>query len=109
MLKAVTRQFPSQIPSDLLGVRLEVDALSLGRVSLENKPGRVTKLLDAAASIKLRGTLSKCEAQTLQGQLNFMVGFTTGRTLKVACRAIANLLSGQPFSRASNQYFRCVP
>ena len=84
---------------DLLGVRLEVDALSLGRVSLENKPGRVTKLLDAAASIKLRGTLTKSEAQTLQGQLNFMVGFTTGRTLKVACRAIANLLSGQPFSK----------
>eukprot|EP00439_Symbiodinium_sp_Y106_P020071 s4821_g2.t1 len=84
---------------DLLGVRLEVDALSLGRVSLENKPGRVSKLLETAAAIKLRGTLTKREAQTLQGQLNFMVGFTTGRTLKVACRAIANLLSGQPFSR----------
>ena len=27
---------------DLLGVRLEVDALSLGRVSLENKPGSKT-------------------------------------------------------------------
>ena len=90
---------------DLLGVRLEVDALLLGRISLENKPGRVTKLLDAAASIKLRGTLSKAEAQTLQGQLNFMVGFTTGRTLKVACRAIANLLSGQPFSRRQISLF----
>ena len=37
---------------DLLGVRLEVDALSLGRVSLENKPGRVSKLLETAAAIK---------------------------------------------------------
>ena len=88
---------------DLLGVRLEVDALLLGRISLENKPGRVTKLLDAAASIKLRGTLSKSEAQTLQGQLNFMVSFTTGRTLKVACRAIANVLSGQPCSTGPAQ------
>ena len=84
---------------DLLGVRLEVDALLLGRMSLENKPGRVAKLLNTAASIKERGTLSKSEAQTLQGQLNFMVGFTTGRTLKVACRALSNFLSGQPFAK----------
>ena len=90
---------------DLLGVRLEVDALLLGRISLENKPGRVTKLLGTAASIKDRGTLSKSEAQTLQGQLNFMVGFTTGRTLKVACRAIANVLSGQPFARRQISLF----
>ena len=34
-----------------------------------------------------------------------MVGFTTGRTLKVACRAIANVLSGQPFARQQISLF----
>ena len=84
---------------NLLGVRLEVDALSLGRISLENKPCRAARLLSIASTIKQSGALTKSEAQSLQGRLNFMVGFTTGRTLKVACRAISNFLAGQIFTK----------
>ena len=68
----------------MLGIRLKVDALSFGK-SLEKKPGRVAKLLEAAARtarMQERCTLSKAEAQSIQGQhgqLNLMVGFTTGK------------------------------
>ncbi|CAE6911825.1 gpt [Symbiodinium sp. CCMP2592] len=84
------RPFASQF--NLLGVQLSLDSLHLGSIALENKPSRVAKLLLVAQQMCASGELPRAEAMSLQGQLNFMVGFASGRSLKLVCRALSNLV-----------------
>ncbi|CAE7297403.1 unnamed protein product [Symbiodinium sp. CCMP2592] len=84
------KPFASQF--NLLGVQLSLDSLHLGSIALENKPSRVAKLLLVAQQMCASGKLSRAEAMSLQGQLNFMVGFASGRSLKLVCRALSNLV-----------------
>ncbi|CAE7837068.1 gpt [Symbiodinium sp. CCMP2592] len=84
------KPFASQF--NLLGVQLSLDSLHLGSIALENKPSRVAKLLLVAQQMCASGELSRAEAMSLQGQLNFMVGFASGRSLKLVCRALSNLV-----------------
>ena len=78
---------------DLLGMQLNVRGLLQGLIVLQNKPSRVAKLQDSFSRIQREGRLAKHEAQTLHGQLNFMLGFAQGRSMKtvcMVCRALAN-------------------
>ena len=78
---------------DLLGVRMSLGCVMTGVVKLQNKPSRLEKRKDAFVKIGLKGEVSLHELQSLQGQVNFAVGFAAGRGLKLLQRAISNMIS----------------
>ena len=82
---------PFEETFDLLGMRLSVGGLLAGQVALANKPSRVEKIRAQASGMASSGCVTRREAASLHGQLNFMVGFAAGRAMKIACRALANI------------------
>ena len=76
----------------LLGMRLNVSSLCEGFITLSNK--EVNNLLEEAKRLKHEGSLSRAQASSLHGKLNFMNSFVAGRCLKTACRALANVAHG---------------
>ena len=66
-------------------MRLGVEGLARGKVPLQNNPGRVQKLVETTEEVDT-GSLPSAAAQTLHGQVNFMVVFAAGRGLKVAAK-----------------------
>ena len=82
---------PFEETFDLLGMRLSVGELLAGQVALANKPSRVEKIRAQASRMASSGCVTRREAASLHGQLNFMVGFAAGRAMKIACRALANI------------------
>ena len=94
---------PFQGEFDLLGMQLNVRGLLQGLIVLQNKPSRVAKLQDSFSRILREGRLEKHEAQTLRGQLNFMLGFAQGRSMKMVCRALANFVAKPTSNTATIQ------
>ncbi|CAE7215912.1 gpt [Symbiodinium sp. CCMP2592] len=82
---------PFEETFNLLGMRLGVSRIMDDILELENKPSRVQKLVEAARRMAASGVVSKSDSASLHGQLNFMVGFASGRSLKFAARALSNL------------------
>ena len=80
------KEIPFADSFDLLGVRLEVDAMLLARISLENKPGRVTKLL-----AQLHG------------------GFHYGENFESCLSGYRECPIWTALRQAANQSVRCVP
>ena len=67
---------------NLVGYQLSLDSLHLGRIALENKAARVAKILRRARQMEASGNVSRAEALSFQGQLNFL-DFASGRSLKL--------------------------
>jgi len=67
--------------------------LHLGRLTVANKPGRLEKMKDMLMDIKKRGKITKAEAQTIQGLLNYASGFFLGSSCRMATRCFSNLIS----------------
>ncbi len=84
---------PFESSFDVLGVRLNPEFLSSGSFGMRNKESRIERVLEQLDSIKSKGQITKQGAQSVQGLLNFMSGFVMGSSLRVACRAFANLSS----------------
>ena len=78
---------------NLLGAQLDLSCLHLGRLMVANKPGRLEKMKALLLEIKSRGRISKAEAQTLQGLLNYASGFFLGSSCRMATRCFSNLKS----------------
>ncbi|CAE7035336.1 gpt [Symbiodinium sp. CCMP2592] len=88
----VEKDKPFSNKFNLLGIQLSLESLHVGRIALENKPSGVAKLLRVAQQMCVSGEISRADAKSLQGQLNFMVGFAPGRSLKLVCRALSNFV-----------------
>ena len=65
----------------------------LALLACATRSSRLERVLEQLESIKSREKITKHEAQSVQGLLNFMSGFVMGSSLRVACRAFANLTS----------------
>ena len=63
-----------------------------GNIVVQNKSGRVDKIIQKVASIRQAGVLPLAEAQELHGLLNFATGYFAGRFLKYACFKIFMLV-----------------
>ena len=71
-----------------LGVRVDLNPFTGGRVEFSNTPSRKEELMeaiDAATSTKL---LDRKEAQRLRGRLQFATGQIFGRTSKLCLKAL---------------------
>ena len=66
---------------NLLGAQLDLRCLHLGRMAVSNKPGRIDKMTQILRSIKQRTCISKSEAQSFHGLLNYASGFLFGECM----------------------------
>ena len=78
---------------NLLGAQLDLASLHEGFVKVSNKPSRLVKLKELLAAMKQNRRISKSEAQSMHGLLNYASGFFLGQSLKTASRAFANLVA----------------
>ncbi len=79
---------------NLLGAQLDLEQLHNGRITVGNKPGRISKLKELLLGMKSRRKITRPEAQSMHGLLNYASGFFLGSSLKTASRAFSNLISG---------------
>ena len=78
---------------NLLGAQLDLRYLHLGRMVVSNKPGRLNKMVQILQGIKQRVRVSKSEAQSFHGLLNYASGFFLGNACRTAARCFSNLIS----------------
>ena len=86
---------------NLLGAQLDLRCLHLGRIVVSNKPGRIDKMVNILQDVKRKGCISKAEAQSFHGLLNYASGFFLGSACKTAARCFSNLISNP--GRASSK------
>ena len=86
------KSLPFEETFDLLGIRLNAGGIADGVVSLHNKPSRLDRMKDALLRMSLSGKWDIHSIQSLQGQVNFAVGFASGRGLKLLQRALGSFL-----------------
>ena len=77
---------------DLLGIRLTAKDIADGVVTLQNKASGLDKMKDAFIRFGLSGQWNLREVQSLQGQVNFALGFASGRALKMLQRALGSFI-----------------
>ena len=73
-----------------LGVRINLGAAHLGRVSFINTEKRVKELCDTIGDIINKGRLTLLESQKLRGRMQFADGQVFGRLGKLCMKAITN-------------------
>ncbi|CAE7385689.1 unnamed protein product [Symbiodinium sp. CCMP2592] len=88
---------------DLLGIRLNAGDISNGVVVLQNKASRLEKMKDTFIRMALNGEWNMRQLQSLQGQVNFALGSTSGRALKMLQRALGSFIRN-PEDRSSSDF-----
>eukprot|EP00435_Cladocopium_sp_Y103_P003437 s3690_g1.t1 len=79
---------PFESSFQVLGCSLNLEAIDEGKVILENKPGRIDRLLEQLNKIKQANRMSLHEAQVLHGLLRYACGFLAGRNLHQVCAEV---------------------
>ena len=83
----------------VLGCTLNLERVSAGVVTLENKPGRVDRILEKLSMVETEGRISLHDAQVLHGLMRYACGFFAGRLLQQVCGEVLSL--GSPVLRSS--------
>ena len=73
----------------VLGVQHDLKCLHLGTFVVQNKPGRLARIVNMLEAVKKNGKFSKNDAAVLMGLLNFAGRFVLGRALKWPIRQLA--------------------
>eukprot|EP00435_Cladocopium_sp_Y103_P067991 s171_g30.t2 len=81
---------------------LDLSGIPRGELVTENKPGRLDRLQEQLAKIRLAGKLNLHEAQVLHGLLRYACGFFAGRHLFQVCAEVMNLVSSPSSRKMSN-------
>lgn len=81
---------------DVLGVAFCPQHLSRGVLGLENKASRIERLHNMLDEKIRTGSLTRHEASSVHGMLNFMTGFVAGKSLKIACLGFSLAAHGRP-------------
>ncbi|CAE7492473.1 unnamed protein product [Symbiodinium sp. CCMP2592] len=88
---------------DLLGIRLNAGDISNGVVVLQNKASRLEKMKDTFIRMALKGEWDLRQIQSLQGQVNFALGFASGRAFKMLQRALGSFIRN-PEDRSASDF-----
>jgi hypothetical protein len=79
----------------VLGCTLDLSEVDKGATTMENKPGRIDRLLEHLKRVDTANRISLHEAQILHGLLRYACGFFAGRHLFQVCAEVMALGSGQ--------------
>ena len=82
---------PFSAKFQVLGCSMDVSEIASGKVILENKPGRIDRMLEQLGKIEAAKRMSLHEAQVLHGLMRFSCGFFAGRNLHQVCTEVMSL------------------
>lgn len=89
--KTGTKGMPFQSRFNVLGCSLDLGAVQSGKVVLENKPGRIDRLVELLDQIKREGKLTKHQGQVIHGLMRYACGFFSGKFLHQVCAEVLTL------------------
>ena len=95
--KTGTKAQPFRPQFQVLGCSLDLTGICNGCLTLENKPGRIDRLVALLENIRTSGSLTKHQGQVIHGLMRYACGFFSGKHLHQVCAevlAISNSLSG---------------
>eukprot|EP00435_Cladocopium_sp_Y103_P044145 s2882_g12.t1 len=93
--KTGVKAAPFQAKFQVLGCSLDLGEITQGAVTLENKPGRLDRLVTLLQEIKSEGRLSKHQGQVIHGLMRYACGFFSGKYLHQVCAEVMALSSSQ--------------
>ena len=89
--KTGSKAAPFQAAFNVLGCRLDLSGICDGKVILENKPGRVDRLVALLEQVSKDGSLSKHQGQVIHGLMRYACGFFSGKFLHQVCAEVMAL------------------
>ncbi|CAE7203401.1 unnamed protein product [Symbiodinium sp. CCMP2592] len=89
---------------EVLGMSMQLDGVHRGRLTLQNKAGRIEQLVALFQGFLDRGAITVHEAQVAHGLLNFSAGYVNGRALRLTCQELLRLTKAS--SPASSKAIR---
>ena len=98
--KTGSKSAPFQKKFNVLECSLDLTDLPKESVVLENKPGRMDRLVQLLTDINKAGVLSKHQAQVVHGLMRYATGFFSGKYLHQVCAEVM-AISSSVASRSS--------
>ncbi|CAE6922375.1 unnamed protein product [Symbiodinium sp. CCMP2592] len=86
-----TKGIPFAASFEALGMSMQLDGVQRGRLTLQNKAGRIEQLVSLFQGFLDRGAITVHEAQVAHGLLNFSAGYVNGRALRLTCQELLRL------------------
>ncbi|CAE7834919.1 unnamed protein product [Symbiodinium sp. CCMP2592] len=103
-----TKGVPFAASFEVLGMSMQLDGVHRGRLTLQNKAGRIEQLVSLFQGFLDRGAITVHEAQVAHGLLNFSAGYVNGRALRLTCQELLRLTKAScPASPKATRSF-CV-
>ena len=90
-----TKALPFKPSFQVLGCSLNLEEICKGAILLENKPGRIDRLVELLMGIKSEGCLTKHQGQIIHGLMRYACGFFSGKFLHQVCVEVLALSSSQ--------------
>ena len=91
--KTGAKASPFQARFNVLGCSLNLEGVANGSVVLENKPGRIDRLIDLLRKTSNEGVLTKHQGQVVHGLMRYACGFFSGKYLHQVCSEVLALSS----------------
>ena len=92
--KTGTKASPFAASFQVLGCSLDLSGICSGNIILENKPGRIDRLVELLCGIKTAGILTKHQGQIIHGLMRYACGFFSGKYLHQVCMEVMAISSG---------------
>ena len=89
--KSGSKALPFQSRFQVLGCALDLGEIQQGSIVLENKPGRVDRLVELLQGIQKAGALTKHPGQVVHGLMRYACGFFSGKCLHQVCSEVMAL------------------
>ena len=80
--KTGTKAFPFQPKFQVLGCVLDLSKVDQGSFWLENKPGRIDRLVALLQQIRADGQMTRHQGQVIHGLMRYACGFFSGKFLQ---------------------------
>ena len=82
---------PFQDKFQVLGCSMDLSQIADGKLVMENKPGRIDRMLEQLSKLRAANFMSLHEAQVLHGLMRYSCGFFAGRLLHQVCSEVMAL------------------
>ena len=86
--KTGSKAAPYQARFNVLGCALDLSDISSGSVKLENKPGRIDRLVELLKKTSEEGALTRHQSQVIHGLMRYACGFFSGKYLHQVCAEV---------------------
>ena len=89
--KTGTKASPFKPQFQVLGCSLNLEEIATGTLVLENKPGRLDRVVSLLEQVRSAGTLTRHQGQVIHGLMRYACGFFSGKYLHQVCAEVLAL------------------